>query len=120
VPQALEELTAGVLGRGEVADDDVGDEGYPDGVGGAGCRDDGPPQLEHRPEVVTGVQIVVDNQDVNTLKLCETDVTHSSNRVARATAAFRGRGRQLRGRARQAAGWRSSRSFESSPQWDTT
>jgi hypothetical protein len=104
VPQALEELAVGVLGRGEVADDDVGDEGYPDGIGGAGRRDDGAPQLEHRPEVVTGVQIVVDDQNVNTLELCETDVTHGSNSVAKATAAFRGRGRQLSGRTRQAPG----------------
>src|SRR4029453_9495442 len=103
VPQALEELAVGLLGRGEVAHDDVGDEGDPDGVGGAGCRDDGPPQLEHRPEVVTGVQVVVDDQNVNTLELLETDVTHG-NRVAKATAAFRGRGRQLSGRARQAPG----------------
>src|SRR5499426_3078491 len=36
VPQALQELAVGVLGRGEVADDDLGDEGHPDGVGGVG------------------------------------------------------------------------------------
>src|SRR5262245_5576981 len=109
VPQALEELAVGVLGRGEVADDDIGDEGHPDGVGGVGRRDDGAPQLEHGPEVVTGVQVVVDDQHVNTLELCETDVTHDSNRVAKAPAAFRGRGRQLSGRARQGHDRRAAR-----------
>src|SRR5262249_9159033 len=104
VPQALQELAVGALRRGEVAHDDVGDEGYPDRVSGAGRGDDSPPQLEHRPKVVTGVQIVVDDQNVNTLKLCETDVTHGNNIVAKAPAAFRGRGRQLSGRARQARG----------------
>src|SRR4030095_6420378 len=104
VPQALEELAVGPLGRGEVAHDDVGDEGHPDGVSGAGRRDDGAPQLEHRPEVVTRVKVVVDDQNVNTLELGETDVTHRNNRVANALAACRGRGRHLRGPARQPPG----------------
>ena len=104
VPQPLQELAVGALRRGEVAHDDIGDEGYPDRVSRAGRGDDSPPQLEHRPEVVTGVQIVVDDQNVNTLKICETDVTHGNNSVTRAPAAFRGRGRQLSGLARQARG----------------
>lgn len=101
VAQALEELSVGVLGGGEVAHEDVGNERYPDRIGGTGRRDDGPPQLEHRPEVVTGVEIVVDDQNVNTLELGETDVTHGNTRVAGEPAPFRGRGRQLRGRTRQ-------------------
>ena len=75
VAKPLEELAAGVLGRDEVTHDDVGDERHADCVGRAGRRDDGAPQLEHRPEVMTSVQVVVDDQHVNALKLRETDIT---------------------------------------------
>ena len=78
VAKPLKELAIGVLGRDLVAHDDMWDESHADGVGGAGHRDDCAPQLEHRPKVVTGVQVVVDNQNVNTLEVCEADATHGT------------------------------------------
>src|SRR5213594_5120757 len=60
-----EELASGRFGRGEIADDDVGDERGPERVRGAGGGDDRAGELEYRSEEVSGQLVVVDHQHVD-------------------------------------------------------
>ena len=69
VAKPFDELPVGRLRRGEVAHDDVGDEGDSDGIDGARRGDDGAPQFEHRPKEVARELVVIDHQDVNPTEL---------------------------------------------------
>ena len=71
------EIVARRFRRGQIAHEDVGDEGGPQRVGRTGRGDDRAGDLEHRSQKVTGELIIVDDQHVDALELGKRVVTHT-------------------------------------------